>query len=119
MKWGLGRPEALESGGHHLALACPQFLTPNKGSRGGVWGCVLYGRGDLWPRQQFVLLTAWPEPPREHLHSCRPQMGFPAGALGPILWPEPGVAPFPICARTSWGYFAAGNPHELQKMGAL
>lgn len=69
MKWGPGRPEAPESGGHHLALPCPQFLTPNKGSRGSVCVGVLYGQGDLWPRQQFVLLNAWPEPPREHFNT--------------------------------------------------
>lgn len=51
MTWWAERPTAPESGGHHPALPCPQFLTPAKGSGGKG----LYGQGDLWQRQQFVL----------------------------------------------------------------
>lgn len=50
----------------------------------------IYGRDNSLFSEPY-----WPEPPRElfHTHPCRPQMGFPAGALGPTPRPGPEMAP--------------------------
>lgn len=106
--WWAGRPVAPESGGHHPALPCPQFLTPTKGQGGRDFMAEgIYGRDN-----SLFSELRWPEPPREqfYTHPCNPQMGFPAGALGPTPGPEPEMAPFPICAGALWGQSAPVNP---------
>lgn len=91
-----------------ITLPCPQFLTPAERLRGSDFMAEgIYGRDN----SVFAELHR-PAPPRGAApHTPRgPQMGFPAGALGPTPGPEAGMAPFPICARALRGPSASVNP---------
>lgn len=46
-------------------------------------------------------------------HPSSPQMGFPAGALGPSLWPEPEMAPFPSVHEPHGATLLLEAPHPM------